>query len=212
MNLKRLVIANTILVIALVKLPSGGQAKSIEVAVDNTPVSIVTESKVTSRGDIRDIQAIATIEEAEPVATTYSQNCVELIKHYEGFRDIAYKLEGETNWTIGYGHSGGDVKEGQTISKEAAERLLIADIEGCCKFVLDQGLGLNQNELDALTSFTYNLNQSNLRKLVKGRSKEEIAEHIMAYTGSQSESNRKGLEKRRATELKLYKEGILDYE
>ena len=209
MNLKRLLIANTLLVLALAKLPSG-EVKGLneEVAVVSAPVVITNDYQVSSRGDRRELEEV----KEEPVATTYSQNCVDLIKHYEGFRDTAYLLEGETNYTIGYGHSGADVKAGQTITKEAAERLLIADIEGCCKFVLDQDLDLNQNELDALVSFTYNLNPSNLRKLVKDRTKEEIADHITAYTGSASESNRRGLEKRRASELKLYKEGILSYE
>ena len=63
-------------------------------------------------------------------------------------------------------------------------------------------MDLTQNELDALTSFTYNGGLGMLQKLTnhKKRNKQEIAEHITAYTNG----GMKGLVKRRAEEKKLF--------
>ena len=51
------------------------------------------------------------------------------LKSEEGFGDEAYKLKGEKYFTIGYGHYGSDVKEGQTITKKEAEELLRKDVQ-----------------------------------------------------------------------------------
>ena len=67
-------------------------------------------------------------------------------------------------------------------------------------------LKLNQNEFDALVSFTYNLGVGNLKQLTANgtRTKEEIANHITAYTGSGNEENRQGLLNRRNAEMQLF--------
>lgn len=106
---------------------------------------------------------------------------------------------------------GTDVKAGQTITQEQAEQLLKADLEGYASLVLEycSYLNLNQNELDALVSFTYNTGFGNLQKLTsyKTRTKEEIANHIEAYVnrGSIYED---GLTKRRTEEKNLFLGGI----
>lgn len=153
------------------------------------------------------------IEDIEPqiiLATEISQEGIDLIKKYEGFRDTAYRQnENEEYLTIGFGHYGIDVKEGQVITEEEAERLLKAEIDGIVEHILENYsyLELNQNELSALVSFTYNCGIGNLNKLTanKTRTKEEIAEHITAYTKSGSEGNRNGLQKRRNEEQKMFK-------
>lgn len=84
----------------------------------------------------------------------------------------------------------------------------MADLQGYVDLVLKkcEYLDLKQNELDALVSFVYNAGQGNLNKLIGNgtRSKEEIAEHITAYTKSSSEKNRKGLMKRRLEEKEMF--------
>lgn len=89
-----------------------------------------------------------------------SENVKLTIKSYEGCRLTAYKLPGEDNWTIGWGHSGPDVSEGMTISETRAEELFNSDIkvfENSVNSWNDQyGLNLNQNQFDALVSITYN--------------------------------------------------------
>ena len=89
-----------------------------------------------------------------------SENVKLTIKSYEGCRLTAYKLPGENNWTIGWGHSGSDVYEGMTISEARAEELFNSDIkvfeESVNRWNDQYGLDLNQNQFDALVSFTYN--------------------------------------------------------
>jgi len=86
-----------------------------------------------------------------------SQKGVDLIKHYEGcklkaYRDIVGVL------TIGYGHTGGDVRDGQVITQDDAEALLRLDLErferGVERVVK---VPLTQNQFDALVSFSFNL-------------------------------------------------------
>lgn len=138
--------------------------------------------------------------EIKQIADTYSENCINLIKKYESFKEQAYLLDGETYWTIGYGHHGADVKKGQTITEEEAYRLLIAEVEGIKDYILKQGFEFNQNELDSMISFAYNCGLGNFNRLTKGRTKSEIAEHIESYTNK----GMKGLIKRRAEEKELF--------
>ncbi len=83
-----------------------------------------------------------------------------LIKYYEGCRLTAYKLPGEANWTIGYGHCGSDVYQGMTITQEQADAYFEEDIkvfEESVNYWNDTyKLDLNQNQFDALVSITYN--------------------------------------------------------
>jgi GH24 family phage-related lysozyme (muramidase) len=95
-----------------------------------------------------------------------SQNGLDLIKEFEGLKLTAYKaLKTEKYYTIGYGHYGSDVKEGQKITKAQAESLLKKDVT---RFVdaVNEGVKteLNQNQFDALVSFTYNVGESAFKK------------------------------------------------
>lgn len=69
---------------------------------------------------------------------------------------------------------------------------------------------MNQAQVDALTSFTYNCGAGNLQRLTANgaRTEQEIAEHITAYTKSKSEVNRNGLKKRREAEKNMFEEGL----
>lgn len=110
------------------------------------------------------------------------------------------------------GHYGADVKEGQTITEEQANELFEADIKGYADFVISycDYLDLNQAQVDALTSFAYNLGTDDIVKLTKNktRTEKEIAEHMTAYTKSKSEVNRNGLKKRREAEKLMFEEGL----
>lgn len=92
-----------------------------------------------------------------------SQKGIDLIKNFEGCRLTAYKCPAGV-LTIGYGHTGADVKEGQTITQEQAEKLLRSDLVVHCNNV--SGLvkvPLNQNQFDALVSFEYNIGYGNFK-------------------------------------------------
>ncbi|POZ61943.1 lysozyme [Chromobacterium alticapitis] len=92
-----------------------------------------------------------------------STNGINLIKQFEGLKLTAYQ-DSVGVWTIGYGHTGPDVKPGLTISNDQAEQLLRQDL---ARF--EQGIGnqvkvaINQNQFDALVSFSYNLGLGNLQ-------------------------------------------------
>src|SRR5690554_1016441 len=91
-----------------------------------------------------------------------SSKGIELIKEHEGFSSRAY-LCPAGKWTIGYGHTGG-VKSGDVISKWQAEELLRKDVLTAERAVNRQRLPLNQNQFDALVSFTFNVGVGNFQK------------------------------------------------
>lgn len=86
---------------------------------------------------------------------------LELIKEFEGLRLEAYLCPAKV-WTIGYGHTGG-IKAGDVITREQADAYLRQDLsdeeQAITKYVR---VALNQNQFDALASFTFNLGAGNL--------------------------------------------------
>lgn len=86
-----------------------------------------------------------------------SANGVALIKRFEGLVLVAY-LDIAGVWTIGYGHTGPEVKPGLVWSQAQALTALYADLAS-----REDAIGrlvtapLNQNEFDALVSFVYNI-------------------------------------------------------
>lgn len=134
-----------------------------------------------------------------------SQKGIDLIKAFEGLSLTAIRLAGESYYTIGYGHYGKEVKPGQRITSEQAETLLKADLEKFEEWVNTiPEFTPNQNQFDALVSFTYNLGPGNLQKLCKGRTAQQVAEHMTAYINSGSDIFREGLLRRRKMEQELF--------
>ena len=202
--MKRLIIINILLVLALNILPKEVKVEAKEVI----KTDVITQEVITSRSS----EPRQEIKIEEPVPTEISQRGIDFIKQYEGCITVATKLVGESCYTLGFGHTGADVKEGQTITEEQANELLKADLKGYTDLVLKHCsyLDLNQAQVDALTAFTYNCGFGNLKKLTANgtRTEQEIAEHITAYTKSKSEVNRNGLKKRREAEKLMFEEGI----
>ena len=136
-----------------------------------------------------------------------------LIKSFEGLRLKAYKCPAGV-WTIGYGHTGKDVKPGMTITREEAEALLKKDIElfeiGVEK-VIDENITLTSNQFSALVSFSFNVGlenfkKSTLLKLINKGNQNEL-EAIHSQFKRWVYANKKvlpGLVKRREAEFKLY--------
>ncbi len=130
---------------------------------------------------------------------------VEMIAGFEGCRLKAYLCPANV-WTIGYGHTQGVKPGDQLASEEEAKELLRQDLkkyEGYVKQYMADGtiqFPLNQNQFDALTSFTYNCGNGNLKKLVKGRDPKTVAEKMLLYTNK----GLKGLVIRRKKEHDLF--------
>ena len=128
-----------------------------------------------------------------------------IIKDHEGLELEAYKCPAGV-WTIGYGHTKG-VKKGDKCSKADAEAWLVEDVDSAEKAVA--ALKLNQNQFDALVSFTYNLGSGNLKKstLYKKAKVDPDDESIREEFAKWVNSNGKplpGLVRRRAAEAELY--------
>ena len=87
----------------------------------------------------------------------YSKTGLALTERFEGcrleaYRDVAGVL------TIGYGHTGPDVYEGQTCTQQQAMAWLILDTQTAVQAVNDLvQIQLNQGEFDALVDFVFNL-------------------------------------------------------
>lgn len=95
-----------------------------------------------------------------------SNSGISLIKSFEGKRLNAYD-DGVGVWTIGFGTikypNGVRVKKGDTCTEEQAEVYLKNDLvkfESAINRLVK--VPLNQNQFDALASFTYNLGETNL--------------------------------------------------
>jgi lysozyme len=90
-----------------------------------------------------------------------SEKGLALIKEFEGFRALAYLCPAGV-WTIGWGHTRG-VTEHDRVTEEMATDMLIEDLawsEAAVKQYVT--VPLNQNQFDALVSFTFNLGQGAL--------------------------------------------------
>ena len=138
------------------------------------------------------------------------QEGINLITYFEGCRLTAYFDKHGGIYTIGYGHTGNDVYKGLTITKEKAVNLLKQDLKEHEKYVKNRNyvtIQLNQNQFDALTSFTYNLGPKNLKELCYGKSASQIANEITLYNLAGKGANREvlpGLTKRRNAERNLF--------
>lgn len=90
-----------------------------------------------------------------------SDEGIALIKRWEGLRTAAYDDNGAAaggTWTIGYGHTGPDVRPGLTISEAEAERLLREDLAEAEAIVERHvAVPLNDGQFAALVSFVFNV-------------------------------------------------------
>jgi lysozyme len=143
-----------------------------------------------------------------------SAACFALIRKSEGLMLKAYRCPAGV-LTVGWGHTGPDVSEGKKITVDEAEAMLQTDITHAADAVQDLTRGIvSQGQLDALTSFVFNLGATRLsgstllRKHKAGN-----------YVGAASEFGRwvhdakgntlAGLVKRRAAECHMYLSGDL---
>ena len=130
------------------------------------------------------------------------------LKEFEGLRLEAYQDVAGV-WTIGYGHTGGDVRQGDRISEYWATDLLKRDVERVSEAVRALGVARTMGQLDALVSFAFNLGmgrltRSTLLKVIReGGSRSQIRREFKrwVYAGGQRQ---KGLERRRDWEARRF--------
>lgn len=143
-----------------------------------------------------------------------SQKGINLIKRFEGLRLTAYKCSAGVD-TIGYGHTGPEVKPGLRITEEEAEKLLWNDTESAQQTVSSfVNVKLNQNEYDALVSFTFNVgptafvNSTLLKLLNHGADRKVVAGEFGRWVKAGGDQAVPGLVRRREEEKKLFLEKI----
>jgi lysozyme len=131
----------------------------------------------------------------------------ELIKSFEGLELEAYLCPSDV-WTIGYGHTKG-VKEGDTVTKEEAEKLLDEDLaffrNGVKRLVK---VDLNENQFGALVSFAYNLGlgsleSSTLLKILNAGDYDGAADQLLRWNKSKGKVLT-GLVRRREAERAVF--------
>lgn len=135
---------------------------------------------------------------------------IEIVKQSEGLRLTAYRCPAG-KLTIGYGHTA-NVRQGQRITAKQADNLLNEDYRKAERIVESVvKVPLNAAQKAALTSFTFNLGEANLRLLVcqSGRLNNGNYKSVEIWLPKYVFANGKklkGLEIRREKELKLWKQ------
>lgn len=111
---------------------------------------------------------------------------LDMICTHEGVRYTAYLDTGGV-WTCGVGHTGPDVKEGTTATREKVREWLaddVADAEECIDHFVEAPL--NQNEFDSLVSLVFNIGCSAFRgstllKLLNSGQREAAAAQFLRW-------------------------------
>ncbi len=89
-----------------------------------------------------------------------STNGLNLIKSFENLELETYRCSAGV-LTIGYGHTGKDVKVGMRITEKQALSLLAKDTDFASRYVNSLQIAKTQNQFDALTSFVFNVGCGN---------------------------------------------------
>lgn len=133
---------------------------------------------------------------------------------WEGCRLKAYRCPAGV-LTIGYGHTGSDVREGMTITAAQAVALFNSDVDKFASSVEASlsGVDLKQKQFDAVVSLAYNiglgaLKKSTLYKKVMANPddptiRDEFMKHVNARVGGVLKPL-PGLVKRRTAEAEHY--------
>lgn len=134
---------------------------------------------------------------------------LDLIKSFEGLRLSAYRCPAGV-WTIGYGHTGPDVKTGQHITPAEAEALLRGDLDrfesGVNSFL--DAAPTTDNQFAAMVSLAFNIGlgafqrSTVLRQHKAGNRQRAAAAFLMWVKGGGR--TLPGLVRRRTAERALY--------
>ena len=141
-----------------------------------------------------------------------SDKCLDLVKEFEGCKLTAYRDEVGV-WTIGYGITNDDksitgksIHKGMKVSKETAEKWLSKALaKKYLPLVLkyDKQYDFNQNEIDALVSFAYNIGSIKQLTANGTRSRATIASTMLQYNKAGGRVYN-GLTRRRKAERALF--------
>ena len=148
------------------------------------------------------------LEEKAPI--DWDRVMMEGIKYFEGYKSRKYYCCAGVA-TIGYGCTEKSVVNKGSLSKANASRILSEEIKNVRERVRQAvTVNLTDNQLNALTSFTFNCGVTNLNNLIKGENRlnsgnYKSVEKILPMYRKAGGKVREGLEKRRAWELSLWR-------
>lgn len=136
---------------------------------------------------------------------------VALMHHYESCRLSAYPDPGSVDgrpWTIGWGHTGPEVKRGLVWTQAQADAAFLRDLQATEYLVEKMAPTATQAEFDALVSFAYNLGAAALRgstlmRLYQAGDKAGAAEQFLRWDKNDG-AVMHGLTKRRNAERSLF--------
>ena len=142
-------------------------------------------------------------------------NAIDLIKQFEGFRPEAYQ-DSVGVWTIGYGTTrinGQPVTQGMTITKDQALQLVKQEVNKLWSRIESiTKVNLNDNQMNALVDFAYNLGfnalkTSTLMKYVNESQFDKAADEFdrWVFAGGKVLP---GLVKRREAERQLFLQNV----
>lgn len=135
-----------------------------------------------------------------------------LIKEFEQCRLEAYQDHGGI-WTIGWGHTGPEVKEGDTISQEVADQIFLQDVDAhsapIANLIAQHGISTSPSQFDAMCSLAYNIGvngfieKSSVWKFHQQGNYCNAAASFLMWRKVNGEDSR-GLLRRRCREAALY--------
>ncbi len=139
-----------------------------------------------------------------------NQAGIDLIKSFESLQLVGYLPTPDDVPTIGYGHTGPEVRIGQRITEEEAEDLLRNDLEkfedGVTNFL--DSAATSENQFAAMVSLAFNIGLGNFKTSTVLRSHKAgdfaKAEAAFAMWNKQKGKVLKGLVRRREAEAELY--------
>ena len=155
----------------------------------------------------------------EPSSLRASNEIINFIKKHEGLRLEAYNL-GDGKITIGYGHTGGNFKVGDKITKEQAQELFQSDLKkkeiGLQRMFsqwAERGndIQISQNMYDALLSMSYNIGLKGLRntEFIEHVEQEDFMAAAEKIKNTKVSKKFPGLEKRRKAEYELFSKDLI---
>ena len=142
---------------------------------------------------------------------SYSDAGLQLTKQFEGLRLDAYQ-DCAGIWTIGYGHTGREVKAGRRVTALEAEVLLRTDLRdaiACVNRAVHAEVALEQHQFDALVDFCFNTGrrsflQSSLLGYVNGEDFASAAHEFSLWVNVDMKPV-SGLVRRRAAEAAMFR-------
>lgn len=138
-------------------------------------------------------------------------------KSFEGYSKMAYKIPGETNFTVGYGTSNSSITSSTMYDEPTATMKMVEEATGKANTVAEQlkkdSIEVNQNQFDAINSCCYNGGFGMIGpgtqfwtylKNNKGNWKEDEFRKIFLLYVNPGTSVEAGLRKRRNLECDLF--------